>query len=182
MAIHITYFVHGTTIDNEQHISSGWKDAELSELGIKQAALLKEQTKDKKFDAVFCSDLKRAHDSAKLAWEGLYQIIPDGRLRECNYGKLNGASSDIVEPMQEDECIEKPFPEGESYEDVKNRIANFLAFLKQNYEGKHVAVVAHKAPQLSLDVLLKGKTWKQALAEDWRKTKAWQPGWDYIVE
>lgn len=95
MAIKITYFVHGTTPDNEQHISSGWKDVELSELGRKQAIELKDLTKDMKFDVVFCSDLKRAHDSAKLAWEGLYEIIPDARLRECNYGDLNGAPSDI---------------------------------------------------------------------------------------
>lgn len=182
MSVHITYFVHGTTTDNEQHISSGWKDVELSELGRKQSIELKEQTKGKKFDVVFCSDLKRAHDSAKLAWEGVYEIIPDARLRECNYGKLNGASSDIVEPTQEDEAITKPFPEGESYEDVKDRIADFLTFLKQNYDGKRVAIVAHKAPQLSLDVLLKGKTWKQALADDWRKTKEWRPGWEYEIK
>ena len=111
----------------------------------------------------------------------MYEIIPDARLRECNYGTLNGASSDIVEPMQEEEAIEHPFPEGESYEDVKTRIADFLEFLKTNYDGKHIAIVGHKAPQLSLDVLLKGKTWPQALAEDWRKTKAWQPGWEYEV-
>ncbi len=182
MSIQITYFVHGTTTDNEQHISSGWKDVELSELGRQQSVALKEQTKDKKFDVVFCSDLKRAHDSAKLAWEGVHEIIPDARLRECNYGDLNGASSDIVEPMQEKECIEKPFPNGESYEDVKTRIAEFLTFLKQSYDGKHVAIVGHKAPQLSFDVLLKGKTWKEALAEDWRKTKSWQPGWEYVIE
>ena len=179
MSINITYFVHGTTTDNEKEISSGWKDVELSELGVKQSIALKEQTKDKNFDAVFCSDLQRAHNSAKLAWDGMYMIIPDPRLRECNYGKLNGASSEIVEPMQEDECIINRFPDGESYEDVKNRIAEFLEFLKKNYEGKSVAIVGHKAPQLSLDVLLKGKTWKQALAEDWRKTKAWKPGWEY---
>lgn len=182
MSVNITYFVHGTTTDNEQHISSGWKDVELSELGVKQSIELKEKTKDMKFDIVFCSDLKRAHNSAKLVWEDVCEIIPDARLRECNYGDLNGASSDIVEPMQEDECIEKPFPNGESYEDVKTRIADFLAFLKQNYDGKHIAIVAHKAPQVSLDVLLKGKTWKQALAEDWRKTKSWQPGWEYVIE
>lgn len=182
MSIKITYFVHGTTADNEQHISSGWKDVELSELGIKQSKELNKQTKDLKFDVVFCSDLKRAHDSAKLAWEGVYEIVPDARLRECNYGKLNGASSDIVEPMQEDEAITKPFPDGESYEDVKARVADLLAFLKQNYGGKHIAIVAHKAPQLSLEVLLKGKTWKQALAEDWRKTKAWKPGWEYEIK
>lgn len=182
MSIKIIYFVHGTTTDNEKEISSGWSDVELSELGIKQSVALKEQTKDKKFDVVFCSDLQRAHNSAKLAWDGIYPIIPDARLRECNYGKLNGASSAIVEPMQEKECITNKFPEGESYEDVKARVADFLEFLKKNYDGKNVAIVAHKAPQLSLDVLIKGKTWKQALAEDWRKTKAWKPGWEYELQ
>lgn len=174
--------MHGTTTDNEQHLSSGWKDVELSEKGIAQSKALTEQTKDKKFDVVFCSDLKRAVDSAKLSWEGMYQIIPDARLRECNYGKLNGASSDIVEPMQEEECINNKFPEGESYEDVKARVSDFLEFLKKNYDGKHIAIVGHKAPQLSLEVLLNGKTWQQALAEDWRKTHAWQPGWEYIIK
>jgi broad specificity phosphatase PhoE len=181
MTVNITYFVHGTTTDNEQHISSGWKDVELSELGIQQSKDLRVQTAEKKFDVVFCSDLKRARDSATLAWEGVYEIIPDARLRECNYGDLNGASSDIVEPMQEEECIDKPFPNGESYEDVKNRIADFLNFLRANYDGKHVAIVGHKAPQISLDVLLRGKTWKEALAEDWRKKKAWKPGWEYVL-
>jgi broad specificity phosphatase PhoE len=181
MSTQITYFVHGTTTDNEKHISSGWKDVELSELGRKQSIELKEQTKDKKFDVVFCSDLKRAHDSAKLSWEGMYDIIPDARLRECNYGDLNGASSDIVEPMQEHECIEKPFPNGESYDDVKTRISDFLEMLKRDYDGKNVAIVAHKAPQLSLDVLIKGKIWEEALKDDWRKTHSWKPGWDYSL-
>lgn len=179
MSVEITYFVHGTTIDNERGVSSGWSDVELSNLGTEQSIALRDLTKDKKFDAVFCSDLKRAITSAELAWKGLYPIIPDTRLRECNYGKLNGASSNVVEPMQEEECIYNKFPEGESYEDVKARIADFLQFLKANYEGRHVAIVGHKAPQLALDVLLKGKTWREALAEDWRKTKTWQAGWEY---
>jgi len=108
--VKITYFVHGTTTDNEKEISSGWSDVELSPLGVKQSVDLKEQTKDMHFDVVFCSDLQRAHNSAKLAWEGVYTIIPDARLRECNYGTLNGAASAVVEPMQEEECITKPFP------------------------------------------------------------------------
>ena len=86
---------------------------------------------------------------------------------------------DVDKILAEEECIYNKFPGGESYEDVKARMADFLKFLKENYDGKHVAIVAHKAPQLSLDVLLKGKTWEQALAEDWRKTKSWQPGWEY---
>jgi hypothetical protein len=35
------------------------------------------------------------------------------------------------------------------------------------------------SPQLALDALLKGKTWQQAIDEDWRKVKAWQPGWEH---
>jgi len=180
MPITITYFVHGTTTDNEKHISSGWADVELSELGKNQPIELKKGTKDKKFDVVFCSDLKRAVDSAKLTWEGIYPIIQDARLRECNYGDYNAKPSEIVEPMQEKMIVEK-FPNGESYEDVKARMADFLEFLKQNYDGKLVAIVAHKAPQLALDVLLKNKTWEQAFAEDWRKTHSWQPGWEYTL-
>lgn len=178
MSIQITYFVHGTTTDNEKEISSGWNDVELSELGKKQAMDLKEQIKGRTFDIIFCSDLKRAVDSAKLIFEDRAPIIADMRLRECNYGTYNGNSSSVVEPLQE-KYISEPFPDGESYETVKDRMADFLLFLRQQYDHKKVAIVAHKAPQLALDVLLKDKTWGQAFAEDWRKTKAWQPGWEY---
>ena len=78
--------------------------------------------------------------------------------------------------------IIKRFPGGESYEDVKIRISSFLDYLKKNYNNKSVALVAHKVPQLALDVLLKDKTWQQVFADDWRKNKAWQPGWEYIVK
>lgn len=176
--VKITYFVHGTTADNEKEVSSGWSDVDLSELGIQQSIELKDKIKDKTFDVVFCSDLIRAVHSAELTFKDVVPIIQDKRLRECNYGKYNGQSSDVVEPLQEKYITEK-FPEGESYEDVKNRITDFLKFLKENYNEKSVAIVAHKAPQLALDVLLKGMSWEEAFNEDWRKTKSWQPGWEY---
>ncbi len=181
MAVKITYFVHGTTTDNEKNLSSGCFDVELSDLGVKQSIKLKEQIKNKKFDVVFCSDLKRSIDSAKLTFEETTPIIIDKRLRECDYGRYNAYPSTIVEPMQEENITQK-FPDGESYEDVKARISEFLKDLKSNYDGKSVAIVAHKAPQLALDVLLKGETWEEAFAKDWRKRKAWQPGWDYTLE
>lgn len=181
MAVNITYFVHGTTTDNEKEISSGWYDVELSELGRKQSIELKDKINGKKFNVVFSSDLKRAVDSTNITFNGLYPIIADKRLRECNYGDYNAKPSSIVESMQE-ENITHRFPNGESYEDVKARIEDFLKFLKANYDGKNVAIVAHKAPQLALDVILKGKTWDEAFAEDWRKKKAWQPGWEYTLQ
>ncbi len=181
MSVQITYFVHGTTTDNEARISSGWYDVELSEVGIQQAKDLVSQTDGKHFDVVFCSDLKRAVDSANIAWGDTYKIIQDSRLRECNYGDYNAKPSSEVEPLQE-QSITTPLPNGESYEMVKDRIASFLTELKRDYDGKRVAIVGHKAPQLALDVLLKGMTWEEAFAKDWRKTKSWQPGWEYTLD
>jgi len=181
MTVKITYFVHGTTTDNEKNISSWWYDVELSELGIRQAIELKNQVDIFSFDAVFCSDLKRSIDSARLTFEEKVPIIIDYRLRECNYGIYNAKDSEIVEPLQEKSIYER-FQEWESYEDVKKRIEDFLEFLKTNYNNKHVAIVAHKAPQLVLDVIIKWKTREEAFANDWRKRKAWQPWREYILE
>jgi broad specificity phosphatase PhoE len=181
MSVRITYFVHGTTTDNEKGISSGWSDVELSKLGKKQSKELAAKTIDKKFDVVFTSDLKRAVESANITWGGKFKIIKDKRLRECNYGDYNGKPSEIVEPLQE-KSINTPMPNGESYVMVKDRIENFLEDLKNSYDGKHIAIVAHKAPQLVLEVLLNNLTWKEAFNNDWRKTKSWQPGWDYTLE
>jgi len=66
--IKITFESHGTTTDNEQHISSGLKDVELSELGIAQAKELGERHKDETFDTVFCSDLQRSYKTAEIAF------------------------------------------------------------------------------------------------------------------
>ena len=170
MVVRITYFVHGTTIDNEKGVSSGWSDAGLSASGVRQSKALGAII-DREFSAVFCSDLKRAVDSAQLTFDGKFKIIQDSRLRECNYGDYNGKPSDIVEPMQEGHIIER-FPNGESYEDVEKRVKDFVDFLKKNYDGKSVAIVSHKAPQLALEVLLNGKSWENAFSEDWRKRNA----------
>jgi alpha-ribazole phosphatase/probable phosphoglycerate mutase len=179
--LRIIYLVHGTTTDNENSISSGWKDAPLSALGRKQSIELKTQLAGKSFDAVFCSDLQRATESARLTFDGIARIIPDARLRECNYGSFNGKPSVVVEPMQE-QSISVPFTGGESYEDVKERVASLLESLKKDYAGKHVAFVSHKAPQLALEVLLNGKSWAEAFEADWRKTGKWKPGWEYAFE
>ena len=178
--IKITYFPHGTTTDNEKNISSGWKDVDLSNLGVKQSIELKDMIHINEFDIVFCSDLIRAVNSTKLTFEETIPIKIDKRLRECNYGDLNGASSDIVEPLQE-KNTEKSFPNGESYQDVQMRMKEFIKDIKKDYDGKHIAIVAHKAPQIVFEVLLNNKTYEQAFADDWRKTKNWQPGWDYKI-
>lgn len=172
--------MHGTTTDNEQDLATGWLPGELSEMGRDQAKKLGEQVAGKQFDVVFCSDLQRAIDSAELGFGSKYKIIQDARVRECHYGDMNGKSAAGFKNRMED-FIDTPFPNGESYKDVETRLASFVTFLRENYEGKHIAIVAHQGPQLALDVILRGRTWQQAIDEDWRKTKSWQPGWEYVA-
>ena len=64
---------------------------------------------------------------------------------------------------------------------MEKRIREFVSWLKVNYDGKTVAIVAHRAPQLALEVISKNITWEEANKGDWRKTGDWQPGWEYEV-
>ena len=175
--IKIVYYVHGTTLDNINKLCSGWKDVDLSEKGIEEAKSLSTKTKYT-FDILFTSDLKRAIDSSNLAFPNITKI-QDNRLRECNYGDLDGLSKSLV---KYEEHIDLPFSNGESLKDVENRMRNFIKYLKDNYEGNTVGIVAHRAPQLALEVILNNMTWDEAIDNDWRKTGAWQPGWVYEYE
>ena len=179
MSVKIIYFVHGTTTDNKENKATGHNPGVLSELGIKQSKELRNKIDLDEIDLVICSDLQRAIDSANLIFGNSKNIIQDARIRECNYGDLNGKDSILV---TYEEHIDNPFPNGESMKDVEKRIRNFCEYLLDNYNNKTIALVAHKAPQLALDVITKNIVWEQAIEEDWRKTKNWQPGWRYEIK
>lgn len=173
----IIYFVHGTTYDNASKRCSGWKQVELNELGREQAKNLGKVNENIKFDIIFTSDLVRAIESSNIAFPDVLKI-QDIRLRECNYGDLDGESKDLV---IYEEHIDKPFPNGESLKDVEIRMREFIDELKNKYGDKTIGIVAHRAPQLALDVITKKISMEEAIKNDWRKTGNWQPGWVYDV-
>lgn len=174
MTVKITYFVHGTTTDNENNRATGHAPGKLSELGVKQASDLGDKV-DEEFDAVYCSDLRRAVRSAKLAFGDKYEIISDERLRECDYGEMTQAKAN----WDLKDYIEEPYPDGESYLEVQQRIKDFLEFLKEEHDNEKVALISHQAPQLAIQVITKNKSWKDVIEQDWREVGDWQPGWNY---
>ena len=97
MSVEIVFEAHGTTFDNETHRSSGWFNVELSPLGKKQSEELGKRYLNENFDAIFTSDLKRAVETAQIAFKDRnFNIIKDKRLRECNYGDFTqGPSSQV---------------------------------------------------------------------------------------
>ena len=71
----IIFEAHGTTFDNEQHLSSGHFDVALSPLGIRQSKEMGGRYKDDQFEAIMCSDLQRSYQSAEIAFGKRFQIV-----------------------------------------------------------------------------------------------------------
>ena len=178
MKTNLIYFVHGTTYDNASKKCSGWKQVELNDLGREQALNLGKVNSDIKFDVIFTSDLVRAIESAEIAFPGVPKI-QDKRLRECNYGDLDGEDKHLV--VYEDH-IDVPFPNGESLKDVEKRIRSFIDDVLKDYKGKTIGIVAHRAPQLAFEVITKNISFEEANKKDWRKTGDWKPGWKYNID
>jgi len=175
MSIKIVYFAHGSTKANEEGLVDNI-DYPLSELGIEQATNQGNLVKNQEFDLVITSDFARAVQTAEIMFgDRDIQRISDKRLREINVGIANKIDDELN--------LETPFEGGgESYLQVEKRIQDFLDDMKEKYDGKHIAIVTHRIPQLSFEKIINKKTWEQVLLEDWRKTKSWQPGWEYILD
>lgn len=174
----IIFEAHSTSVDNENEISSGHNDIGLSSLGERQSKELGERHKNDHFDAIFCSDLQRSYTTAEIAFEGRsFSIIKDARLRECDYGDLEGRPEKEVDPQKE-EYVGNPFPNGESYEQTTIRMKDFLQELLKNYNGKKVMIIGHRATQYGLEHWIKGVPVKEAVTAPW----SWQPGWEYHLE
>lgn len=176
--INIIFEAHGTTIDNEAKLSSGWNDTDLSDLGLKQSAEMGERYKNSLPDAVFCSDTQRSYKSAAIAFKNTnVPVYIDERLRECDYGDLTQAPKAGVDD-QKAERISIPFPSGESYEDCAKRMGEFLKELLSKHNNKIVMIIGHRSTQYGLEHHIMGKDLKTCVTEPW----AWQPGWSYELE
>ena len=88
---------HGETDWNLQQRWQGHTDTPLNETGRKQARALAEELAGEPIDAVFSSDLIRAHETARLI------AVPRGLgvtalrdLRERHFGSVEGLTTDEV--------------------------------------------------------------------------------------
>ena len=174
--IRITFETHSTSLDNEAGLAAGWHDSPHSDTGREQARALGARRPD--LDVLFVSDLGRALETAAHAFEG--RAVPrftDWRLRECNYGALNGRSASEVHGARLAH-VETPYPGGESYRDVVARVASFLRDIAARWDDARILVIGHSATRYALDHLLAGR----ALAEVVAAPGEWRPGWTYRLE
>jgi broad specificity phosphatase PhoE len=177
VAVQLVYETHAITTDNEAGIATGWLPGRLSERGRETAAELGARRRDDGLTAVCVSDLERALATVRIAFAGSpIPVVVDERLRECNYGRLNGMPRARLD-AERAAHIDEPWPAGESYRDVVKRTASFLDDLVLRWDGGRIGVIAHSTNKVALDHLLLGAD----LAKVVDHPMDWRPGWEYLV-
>jgi 2,3-bisphosphoglycerate-dependent phosphoglycerate mutase len=173
--IQVVFETHSTSDDNEAGLASGWNHSQLSPRGRQHAVELGRRRRDDGIAAVFCSDLNRAVETARLAFaQGGPPIFLDWRLRECDYGERNGG------PATHDRApfLDSPYPGGESWRQALARVGRGLRDLQTRWDGQRVLVIGHVATRWALDHFANGIALETMVGADF----AWQEGWEYSLD
>ncbi len=165
-------------MDNERGVATGWLPGELSERGRENARELGRRRRDDGIAVVFTSDLRRAAETAEIAFGGSgIPVVEDARLRECDYGELNGMPTERL-VAERSHRIDVAYPGGESYRGVVERMRSFLEDVAAEREGKRVVLIGHSATRWALDHLLAGTPLEELVDAPF----AWREGWEYVLE
>ena len=149
---------HGQSEWNKKNLFTGWKDPELTELGIEEAIQAGNQLKQSniKFDVMFTSDLFRAQETGRLILEQMNQTdiatIKDQSLNERNYGELAGLNKDDARKKWGEDQVhiwrrsfDIPPPGGESLKNTAERVLPYFEskILPEVIKGKNILIAAH---------------------------------------
>ena len=147
------YFIrHGETEWNAGGRWCGRTDVPLSDVGRRQAQLVARRLQPIPIEALYSSPLVRALETARLIGQAIgRESVADGRLVELNYGAWEGstyeesrrATPDIYRAWEADPAKVSP-PEGESGEQLMERVGPFLVEVAQRHPSGNVVVVCHR--------------------------------------
>ena len=149
---------HGQSEWNKKNLFTGWKDPNLTDLGIEEAKkagnLLKER--GLAFDIMFTSDLFRAQETGRIILEqmnlGHIEVVKDQSLNERNYGDLAGLNKDEARVKWGEEQVhiwrrsyDIPPPGGESLENTAERVLPYFnkEILPKVISGSNILIAAH---------------------------------------
>lgn len=154
MKVEFYIFRHGQTDWNKAKRVQGATDIALNDNGREEAQALKKYFSALQIEVVYSSDLKRAHETAKIAFaDSLDLINTTSSLREASFGDVEG--------MHIDELLSKystkfwdihkggveadnfSYPGGESRREVRERLISFIDEVKLLGKYKRVALSTH---------------------------------------
>lgn len=161
MKIYITR--HGETEWNKEGRMQGWKNSNLTEDGIKNAKKLGERLKHVDFDCIYCSPLGRAVDTAKyIRQDKDTKIVLIDSLKEMGFGKWEGMEQDTINelyPIEYFNFWNKPHLyspiEGESFDELFERIKDVLNQIISNSSLENVLIVSHAVAIKAIYAIIK---------------------------
>ena len=178
MSIEVVFETHALTEDNERGVATGWLPGRLSEVGRANAVEMGKRRRADGIAAVFTSDLRRAVQTAELAFDNRdIPILYDWRLRECDFGTRNGSPAADISKDLLDHC-ERPYPGGESHEQAVARVSGLLGDLPTRWAGRRVMLIGHRSTYRALEHKTTGRSVRDLLADAfvWRAE-----GWEYRI-
>ncbi len=178
MSVQIIFETHALSEDNERGLATGWLPGRLSERGRTLARELGERRVTAGVAVVFTSDLRRALETVELAFAGSGPpVLVDWRLRECDYGSLNGAPARQVH-RERQRHLTIPYPGGESWDEAIRRVGRFLGDMPLRWSGQRVLVIGHVATRWAFDHLINGVPLEDLIEDDF----VWRAGWEYALD
>jgi 2,3-bisphosphoglycerate-dependent phosphoglycerate mutase len=172
---------HGQSDWNLKNLFTGWKDPDLTELGVTEAKSAGRKLKEQglSFDIAFTSVLKRAQHTLDLALAEIGQtglpITRDLALNERDYGDLSGLNKDDArKKWGEDQVLiwrrsyDVPPPGGESLKDTLARTLPYYVkeILPGVLRGERTLVAAHGNSLRALIMVLEKLTPEQILKRE----------------
>jgi len=153
--LHLYLIRHGETASKNPNLIYGHNKVDLSLNGRKQMKILS-KTINGHVQYIFTSPIERAFESGQILSNGKIPIEAKDELKEINFGTYNGEDVTkypdlFIDKYKSKLLASKPFPNGESINQLKKRILKFHNFLlKNNFSS--VCIISH---QWALNAYLK---------------------------
>ncbi|MDJ0769253.1 MAG: MSMEG_4193 family putative phosphomutase [Ilumatobacter sp.] len=144
---------HGTTPTTGKVLPGRAPGLHLADDGVQQAERAAERIAEvAKVDAVYCSPLERAKETAAPIGKavGMRPKVDRGLL-ECDFGDWTGAELKKLMKLPEWRTVQKApstfrFPNGESFTEMQVRIVTALDRLRAQHPGGTIVCVSHADP------------------------------------
>jgi alpha-ribazole phosphatase len=142
---------HGNTKQDNASRFWGKTDVDLSAEGIGQAEQLRDRLAAQNIDAIYASQLSRARDTAEIiASRHSCDITTRAELNEIDFGRIEGMSFEEINRLHPylAEVLSNwnphpQFPDGESIDELEDRVRTFLKQLIKHGPEETILIVAH---------------------------------------
>jgi isoleucyl-tRNA synthetase len=166
------YFVmrHGEAENNVNGIASN--DLSVNHLTEKGKTEVKTVARTlSRITQIYSSPLLRTRETTEIIAEALKipkeTIVYDDRLREFKFGKFNNRSVAEFQAYRDARRYDDRMPDGESYQDAKNRFGEFLYETERNQTGQNILIVTHGIGFEALGSAALGADKKESLRLIW---------------